>query len=72
MLDDLPDFAKESQDSSEPNAGQTRLEYSGEFVVKHHPTPPKAPGDKQIHPRRRLPLVPEKRQEETEGNKKDG
>lgn len=71
MLDDPPDSAKESQDSSKPQADETRLEYSGEFVVKHHPTPPGAPVDKQIHPRRPLPLVPEKPQEETEDNKRD-
>jgi hypothetical protein len=34
------------------------LESAGEVVVEHHATPPRGPKDKQIHPRRPLPLVP--------------
>jgi hypothetical protein len=35
------------------------LESAGEVVVEHHTTPPRGPKDKQIHPRRPLPRVPE-------------
>ena len=41
---------------------ETNLEPAGEFVVEHHPVPPKGPADKTIHPRRPLPPVPEKAQ----------
>jgi hypothetical protein len=34
------------------------LESSGEVVVEHHNIPPKAPIDKEIHPRHPLPLIP--------------
>ena len=42
---------------------ETSLESAGEFVVEHHPAPPKGPAGKTIHPRRPLPPVPEKRPE---------
>jgi hypothetical protein len=40
---------------------ETRLPSAGEVVVEHHDTPPPGPPEKQIHPRRPLPLVPEAR-----------
>lgn len=49
----------------------TRLESSGEVVVQHHTTPSKGPPDKQIHPRRPLPLVPERAAPTDENGKKD-
>jgi hypothetical protein len=50
--------SEESKDKSTGQAAETRLKSAGEIVVEHHDTPPPGPADKQIHPRRRLPLVP--------------
>jgi hypothetical protein len=50
---------KESQESPKPQGEPTRLERAGEVIVEHHSTPPTGPADKQIHPRRPLPLVPD-------------
>ena len=40
---------------------ETHLEPLGEVVVEYHPAPPKGPPNKSIHPRRPLPLVPDRR-----------
>jgi hypothetical protein len=40
-------------------APETRLESAGEVAVTYSATPPKGPPDKQIHPRRSLPEIPE-------------
>jgi hypothetical protein len=50
---------KKSPRTLADQAPEFRLESSGEFVVKHLTKPPKGPANKQIHPRRRLPLVPD-------------
>jgi hypothetical protein len=39
------------------------LESAGEVIVEHYAKPPKGPPDKQIHPRRRLPQVPDSSKE---------
>jgi hypothetical protein len=44
------------------------LNSHGEVVVKHQDLPAKPPGDKKIHPRRPLPVVPDKSEE---GSKDD-
>jgi hypothetical protein len=54
----LPSTKKEPQDTSSGQVAETRLKPSGQIVVEHHSTPPVGPADKQIHPRRRLPIVP--------------
>jgi hypothetical protein len=43
---------------------ERRIESPGEVVVEHHKTPPRAPVDKQIHPRRPLPPVPDRTDED--------
>jgi hypothetical protein len=40
-------------------APDARLESAGQVAVTYSATPPKGPPDKQIHPRRRLPEVPD-------------
>jgi len=50
---------KKSQETPQPQREQTQLEPAGEIIVEHHPTPPSGPADKQIHPRRPLPLIPD-------------
>jgi hypothetical protein len=50
--------------------GESVLESPGEVIVTHHPTPPKTRGDKPIHPRRPLRLVPAAPQE-TDGERTD-
>ena len=49
---------KKHSDASPDQIGESILESPGEVVVAHHPTPPKTRSNKQIHPRRPLPLVP--------------
>jgi hypothetical protein len=44
---------------SSPAAEEELLESSGEVVAPSYQTPPKQPDEKQIHPRRRLPTVPD-------------
>ncbi len=58
--------AKKRQDTSTCQANESRLESPGEVVVEHHSIPPKGPADKQIHPRRPLPQVPESRPKPTQ------
>jgi hypothetical protein len=48
---------KEEQKPLAP--GEVRLRPAGESVVTHKNEPPQPLVDKQIHPRRPLPLVPE-------------
>ncbi len=60
---------KKSQDAPSGEAPESRLESSGVFVVKHLATPPKGPANKQIHPRRRLPLVPDAPSQKIKGKK---
>jgi hypothetical protein len=57
---------KERQDSASGKPEETQLEPAGEVVVTHHKAPPKGPPNKEIHPRRRLPPVPEGPPRETE------
>jgi hypothetical protein len=54
-----PHPKKEPQTSCPSELPEIRLEPSGVVVVEHQSTPPTGPADKQIHPRRPLPLVPE-------------
>jgi hypothetical protein len=49
---------KKPQDTPSNQPNETVLESPGEVVVTHYTTPPQGPPDKQIHPRRRLPPVP--------------
>jgi hypothetical protein len=56
MRDRRPKPRKEDNPSPQPS--EVRLESLGEVVVTHHTLPPKGPPNKQIHPRRPLPLVP--------------
>jgi len=58
MEDQPPRTPKKPQDASPKQTAEIRLESSGEVVVEHHATPPAGPLDKKIHPRRRLPLIP--------------
>ncbi len=53
------DPKKETQKSPQAQPEPTRLERAGEVFIEHHPAPPTGPADKQIHPRRPLPLVPD-------------
>jgi len=46
--------------SQDPSAEKTALEPKGEVRVRYTPTPPDPDQANQIHPRRPLPLVPEK------------
>lgn len=41
------------------HVGQVHLKPAGEALVKPQERPVEPPADKQIHPRRPLPLVPE-------------
>ena len=56
MDDRQPHPEEKREDARSP---QVPLESAGEVVVEHHTTPPRGPKDKQIHPRRPLPRVPE-------------
>lgn len=53
------DSKKKPQETPQPQPDQIRLERAGQVVVEHHPTPPSGPADKQIHPRRPLPPIPD-------------
>ena len=53
------DKARKTLDTSSSETVEFTLESSGEVVVAHQPAPPKGPPDKPIHPRRRLPRVPD-------------
>ena len=53
-----PHPEKKRPDNPSCEASEVPLESAGEVVVEHHATPPRGPKDKQIHPRRPLPLVP--------------
>jgi hypothetical protein len=50
-----------------PNS-EILLDSHGEVVVKHEDLPAKPPADKKIHPRRPLPLVPDKSEEGSKDN----
>jgi hypothetical protein len=52
------DPEKKTQESPQPQPEPTRLERAGEVIVELRPAPPTGPADKQIHPRRPLPLIP--------------
>lgn len=65
------DDSNKSQNNLEEEPEEKSLPYSGEFVVKHYPTPPGAPDHKGIHPRRPLPKVPEKAVEQPEEEKQN-
>jgi len=58
---------KPAQDAPAP----PRLEPAGEVVVSYHPAPPSGPPDKQIHPRRPLPPIPDapRKKEESKSDK---
>jgi hypothetical protein len=49
---------KKPQTTSPPKTGEARLQSAGVVFVEHQSAPPSGPADKQIHPRRPLPLVP--------------
>jgi len=68
MQDRRPKPRKEYSSPSQPS--EVRLESPGEVVVTHHIIPPKGPPNKQIHPRRPLPLVPTAPVEPAEEDKK--
>jgi len=57
--------AKEPDAPSPEPPAEKRIKPQGEVVVEHHPTPPKGPDDKRIHPRRPLPPVPTKTDEDS-------
>jgi hypothetical protein len=59
MADQPSDPKKKSPEPAPSQDQETCLKPSGEYVVEHHETPPSGPADKQIHPRRRLPVVPD-------------
>ena len=63
------DDSNESQNNLKEEPEPKSLPYSGEYVVKHYPTPPRAPENKGIHPRRPLPKVPETTVEQPEEEK---
>ncbi len=63
--------AKKRQDTPSGQRDETRLEPSGEVVVTHHKIPPKGPADKQIHPRRPLPPVPNAPPQDAKESKKN-
>jgi hypothetical protein len=60
MPDQDPRAGEEIRNIALERVTTTRLKSAGEVVVEHHETPPPGPLDKQIHPRRTLPLVPDK------------
>ena len=62
--------AEKPPDPSASKVGESILDSPGEVVVTHHATPPET-RDKQIHPRRPLPMVPAAPPRETESEKKD-
>lgn len=45
------------------STGEVILQSPGEVTVKHDVLPPKSDDDKHIHPRRPLPLIPDKQDE---------
>ena len=70
MKDQPPPSPKKPPDASSCQPAEIRLESSGEVVVEHHPAPPTSQPDKQIHPRRPLPLVPNAPSEPAKEDKK--
>jgi len=61
---------KRRSHASSCQPAEIRLEPSGEVVVEHHSAPPTRQPDKQIHPRRPLPLVPNAPSEAAKKEKK--
>lgn len=57
MKDEEP---REIEEKTSQQTAKFRLVPSGEVVVEHHEVPPKGPSERQIHPRRPLPVVPDK------------
>jgi hypothetical protein len=57
----MQDQNPRAEEESLERVTTTRLKSSGEVVVEHHDVPPPGPLDKQIHDRRPLPRVPERR-----------
>lgn len=57
----MPDRESDAKKESErrQHGSQVRLKPAGEALVKPQENPAEPPTDKQIHPRRPLPLVPE-------------
>ena len=66
-----PSVVDHSGDAPLSEVTESHIESSGEFVVQHQPEPPKGPPGKQIHPRRRLPPVPETENGSTGGGTPD-
>lgn len=60
MKDQDPRAGEESRDIASERVATAKLKSSGEVVVEHHDAPPPGPLDKQIHPRRPLPIVPDR------------
>ena len=54
-----PDNLKEPPKTVPSEAPETPLENAGKVAVTYGAKPPKGPPNKGIHPRRRLPDVPE-------------
>jgi hypothetical protein len=54
-----PRNPKKPSNAASGQAPETRLESAGRVAVTYGATPPKGPPGKQIHPRRRLPEVPD-------------
>ena len=57
----MPDRETKAKDETkkQQHGGQVHLKPAGEALVKPQENPVEPPGDKRIHPRRPLPLVPE-------------
>jgi hypothetical protein len=52
-------MGKKRATAGSSSSGKSRLRPSGEVVVIHKEEAAKPPEDKQIHPRRPLPLIPQ-------------
>jgi hypothetical protein len=66
-----PDPEEPDEPPSSTPGGKSRLKYSGEVIVEHHPAPPPGPADLKIHPRRPLPPVPQAPDPPTKNDQKD-
>jgi hypothetical protein len=60
MANQDPRAEEEGRENSVEPVITTRLKSLGEVLVEHHDAPPLGPPDKQIHPRRPVPRVPER------------
>jgi hypothetical protein len=54
-----PDSPREPSKTVPDKTPETPLDNAGQVAVTYGAKPPKGPPNKQIHPRRRLPDVPE-------------